>query len=66
MPEKQTRYDAIPYLSNPFRQTHPEHLASIAALFGLDAPERGECRVLELGCSSVWHDDSYSAFSLKR
>lgn len=51
MPEKQTRYDAIPYLSNPFRQTHPEHLASVASLFGLQAPSPNKCRVLELGCS---------------
>jgi len=51
MPERPTRYDAIPYLSNPFRQTHPEHLASIARLFGLHAPSPKNCRVLELGCS---------------
>ncbi len=51
MPEKQTRYDAIPYLSNPFRQSHPEHLASVAWLFGLESPPPSDCRVLELGCS---------------
>jgi methyltransferase-like protein/SAM-dependent methyltransferase len=51
MPEKQTRYDAIPYRSNPFRQSHPDHLAAVAKLFGLNAPSREKCRVLELGCS---------------
>src|SRR5882672_5209454 len=51
MPEKQTIYDAIPYPSNPFRQTRPERLAAVAKLFGLDAPAPESCRVLELGCS---------------
>lgn len=51
MPEKQTTYDAIPYPSNPFRQTRPERLAAVAKLFGLDAPPPENCRVLELGCS---------------
>ncbi len=34
-----------------FRQNQPEHLASIAGLFGLIAPSPKEWRVLELGCS---------------
>jgi len=49
--QKQTSYDAIPYASNPFRQTHPERLSAIARLFGMEAPAPGTCRVLELGCS---------------
>ena len=51
MPDQQTAYDAIPYPSNPFRQTRPERLAAIAKLFGLDAAPPEKCRVLELGCS---------------
>ena len=51
MNETQTAYDAIPYRSNPFRQTHPERLAAVAKLFELDAPAVERCRVLELGCS---------------
>jgi len=51
MAEKRTTYDAIPYPSNPFRQTRPERLAAVAKLFGLDAPAPERCRVLELGCS---------------
>src|SRR5262245_29324347 len=47
----QPPYDAIPYRSNPFRQSHPERLAAIAKLFDLDAPALERCRVLELGCS---------------
>ena len=52
MAQKLTSYDAIPYRSNPFRQTRPERLAAIAKLFGLDAPAVENCRVLELGSSS--------------
>jgi len=51
MPQKQTRYDAIPYPTSPFRQTRPERLSAIARLFGLEAPPAEKCRVLELGCS---------------
>lgn len=51
MPQKQTAYDAIPYPSNPFRQSRPERLSAIAKLFKLDAPAPETCRVLELGCS---------------
>ena len=51
MAQKQTSYDAIPYRSNPFRQSHPERLSAVAKLFGLDAPAVDKCRVLELGCS---------------
>jgi SAM-dependent methyltransferase len=51
MPEKPTTYDAIPYPSNPFRQTRPERLAAVAKLFGLEAPPAENCRVLEIGCS---------------
>jgi methyltransferase-like protein/2-polyprenyl-3-methyl-5-hydroxy-6-metoxy-1,4-benzoquinol methylase len=51
MAEKQTTYDAIPYPSNPFRQTRPERLAAVAKLFGLDAPPADSCSVLEIGCS---------------
>ena len=51
MAQKHTSYDAIPYPSNPFRQSRPERLSAIAKLFGLDAPVPQTCRVLELGCS---------------
>ena len=51
MAQKQTRYDEIPYPTNPFRQTRPERLSAIAKLFGLDSPPAEKCRVLEIGCS---------------
>lgn len=45
-------YDEIPYNSTPFTETHPTHLAVLARLFGLAAPDPERCRVLELGCAS--------------
>jgi cyclopropane fatty-acyl-phospholipid synthase-like methyltransferase len=43
-------YDAVPYLGHPFAQTHPDRLATLATLFGLEPPPVERCRVLELGC----------------
>jgi SAM-dependent methyltransferase len=43
-------YDAVPYPARAFAQTHPDRLATIATLFGLDPPPPAACRVLELGC----------------
>ena len=45
-------YDAFPYQSIAFPETHPDHLAVLGRLLGLEtaAPEAG--RVLELGCAS--------------
>ena len=45
-------YDALPYVSNPFVQTHPDNLATLATLFGLTPPAVDNCRVLELGCAA--------------
>jgi methyltransferase-like protein/2-polyprenyl-3-methyl-5-hydroxy-6-metoxy-1,4-benzoquinol methylase len=47
-----TPYDRVPYKSYPFRQSHPERLATIAKLHGIDAPRLTNCRVLEIGCAS--------------
>jgi SAM-dependent methyltransferase len=43
-------YDAIAYPGHPFAQTHPDRLAALAILFGLQPPPVDSCRVLELGC----------------
>ncbi len=48
----QTSYDEIPYKSNPFPQTHPDRLATLAHLFGMKPTPVTKCRVLELGCAS--------------
>lgn len=52
MTQQETAYDAIPYDSHPFPQSHPDRLAAIARLFGLVTPAVETCRVLELGCST--------------
>jgi len=48
----QTTYDELPYINRAFPQTHPDRLATLARLFGLEPPDIGTCRVLELGCAS--------------
>jgi len=45
-------YDEVPYRSFPFRQSHPDRLATIGTLFGLDVPPVAKARILELGCAS--------------
>ncbi len=50
--ERGTSYDEVPYSSYPYPRTHPDHLHTIAGLFGLKAPSVTTCRVLELGCAS--------------
>ncbi len=45
-------YDALPYTSDPFPNTHPALLAAIAHLFAIDAAPLPAARVLELGCAS--------------
>ncbi len=45
-------YDAIPYPSKFFLQTHPDRLATIATLSGMTPPSVKRCRVLELGCGN--------------
>lgn len=47
-----TSYDQIPYISHPYAHSHPERLAAIARLLGLDPPPIERCRVLELGCAA--------------
>lgn len=47
-----TTYDELPYDSNPFHNTHPDCLATVAKLFGANPPAVESCRVLELGCAS--------------
>ena len=44
-------YDAVPYESFPFAQSHPARMSGMARLFGLSAPDIATARVLELGCS---------------
>lgn len=45
-------YDAVPYESHPFAQSHPARLATVAAFCGITAPPVVSARVLELGSAS--------------
>lgn len=42
-------YDRVAYIGYPFAQTHPERLATLATLFGLQPAPASKCRILELG-----------------
>jgi methyltransferase-like protein/trans-aconitate methyltransferase len=45
-------YDRTPYQSHPFPLTRPGHLAAIAHMFGLAAPNAATARILEIGCAA--------------
>jgi SAM-dependent methyltransferase len=47
-----TPYDAVPYRTFPRRQTHPDRLAAVASLFGMNPAPVAKCRVLEIGCGN--------------
>jgi SAM-dependent methyltransferase len=40
----------VPYPGHAFPQTHPDRLATVSTLFGLEPPPPDACRLLELGC----------------
>lgn len=48
----QNDYDAVAYPGGLFPQAHPERLATVATLFGLEPVPVEKCRVLELGCGN--------------
>jgi SAM-dependent methyltransferase/methyltransferase-like protein len=43
-------YDAVPYPSLAFDHTHPDQMAAMATLHGLDPAPVEHCRVLEIAC----------------
>ncbi|MGE3320160.1 MAG: methyltransferase regulatory domain-containing protein [Candidatus Berkiella sp.] len=45
-------YDITEYESRSYAQTHPDHLYTLAKLFGLQPTEFAHARILELGCAS--------------
>lgn len=51
--EAPSPYDVVPYPGHPFAQTHPDRLATLGMLFGLEPPPPERCRVLELGCGDA-------------
>jgi len=46
-------YDEIPYRTIATPTTHPERLATLATLYGLDPVPTAKCRVLEIGCGDA-------------
>lgn len=44
-------YDAVPYPTHPYPQTHPDRLGTVATLFGMRAAPIDDCSVLEIGCA---------------
>ncbi len=46
-----TSYDEIPYESRAHYANHPDRMAVVATMLGLEPPEVSTCRVLELGCA---------------
>jgi len=44
-------YDLVPYPSALHHHTHPDHLAALAILNGIEPAPPERCRVLELGCA---------------
>ncbi len=51
MPEPAFRYDEIPYEGHAYDGSHPNRLAAMATLFGMDPPDPARARVLEIGCA---------------
>jgi methyltransferase-like protein/SAM-dependent methyltransferase len=48
----QQTYDEIPYPGYPYPQSHPDYLATLATIFGMQPPPVEACRVLEIGCGT--------------
>lgn len=49
----ETAYDTVPYPGHPHPETHPNRLAALARLFGLEAPPVATARVLEIACGDA-------------
>jgi methyltransferase-like protein/SAM-dependent methyltransferase len=45
-------YEAVPYPDLCYAQTHPDRLATIGTLLGLEPTPIDRCRILELGCAA--------------
>lgn len=49
-PDPAAAYDAVPYPAHVYPETHPDRLATLAVLRGMEPPPAERARVLELGC----------------
>ncbi|MBN1947171.1 MAG: class I SAM-dependent methyltransferase [Bradymonadales bacterium] len=52
MTPEATSYDQLLYTTYAHHRSHPDRLATIGRLYGLQPPAVERCRVLELGCGS--------------
>lgn len=52
MSSKINSYDRVPYPSLAFLQTHPDRLAVMGTLFGMNPVPVEHCRVLEIACGN--------------
>ncbi len=43
-------YDEVLYVGQPYAKTHPDRLATLATLHGMEPASVQNCRVLEIGC----------------
>ena len=50
MKKAATAYDRVFYAGHPYDYTHPDRLATLATLYGMNPAPVPHCRVLELGC----------------
>jgi len=48
-------YDVIDYPGGWYPQTHPDRLATMGTLFGMQPAPPERCRVLEVGCGAGWN-----------
>jgi SAM-dependent methyltransferase len=48
-----TAYDEVPYTGHPYVDSHPERLATMATLFGMQPAPVERCRVLEIACGEA-------------
>jgi SAM-dependent methyltransferase len=53
LPVSENTYDSIPYPTFPRLATHPDRMAAVALLFGMDPAPVDRCRVLEIGCGNA-------------
>lgn len=50
--EIERAYDEVPYPGSSYTSTHPDRMAVLATLLGLEPAPVERCRVLELGCAA--------------
>ncbi len=55
MSEDNPRYEALRYPGRPFDFSHPDRLAAVGRLSGLETPEVETARILELCCGAGWN-----------